>query len=191
METAELAKRLVTCDDAERATLLTRHAALLDVCLARELKAICLDAWGSDPVRATDASLALTKLASIIREPEASALAAWTAGIAALVNGRMKRAVEHLDDAEAQFTRLNQPHTAAETQVSKLYALAMLGRYDEALQCGLHAREVLIAHDDALAAGRIEHNLGNIYQRRDRYDKAEEFCVPRANALSRFTTKES
>ncbi|MDQ3664989.1 MAG: CHAT domain-containing protein [Acidobacteriota bacterium] len=175
MNTADLAKRLVTCDDAERATLLARHAALLDVCLARELKAICFDAWESDPVRATAASVALTKLASIIREPESSALAAWTAGIAALVNGQMKRALEYLDDAEAQFTRLNQPHRAAETQVSKLYALAMLGRYDEALQCGLHAREVLVAHDDTLAAGRIEHNLGNIFQRRDRYDKAEEF----------------
>ncbi|MBA3255926.1 MAG: CHAT domain-containing protein [Pyrinomonadaceae bacterium] len=175
MEIAELAKRLVTCDDAERAALLARHAASLNVCLARELKAICLGAWDSDPECATGAANVLTKLASIIREPEVSALAAWAEGIASLVNGQMKQALTHLDDAEAQFTRLNQPHTAAATQVSKLYALAMLGRYDEALQCGLHAREVLIAHGDALAAGRIEHNLGNIYQRRDRYTKAEEF----------------
>ncbi|MDQ3755970.1 MAG: CHAT domain-containing protein, partial [Acidobacteriota bacterium] len=80
-----------------------------------------------------------------------------------------------LNEAEARFKDLGQLHTAAATQVVKLYALAMLGRYDEALECGLRAREVLVAHGDTLAAGKIEQNLGNIYRRRDRYDEAERF----------------
>jgi CHAT domain-containing protein len=59
--------------------------------------------------------------------------------------------------------------------VSKLIALAMLGRYDEAIACGLAARDVFLAHADLLAAGKIDQNLGNIYHRRERYREAEQF----------------
>jgi tetratricopeptide (TPR) repeat protein len=174
-----LAERLAACEDGPART------ALLDAhlrparggvsALARELKDICLDAWTSDPARATRAALALEELAERAPDPSAAAHAAWASGVAALVAGRMRDALDALDDAARRFGALGRPDTAAATQVSKLYALAVLGRYDEALACGLQARETLLAHGDQLAAGRIEHNLGNLYQRRDRYDQAEEF----------------
>jgi tetratricopeptide (TPR) repeat protein len=62
----------------------------------------------------------------------------------------------------------------ADIQVNRLHALAMLGRYDEALECGLQARDVFVTHGDIRAAGRIEQNLGNIYFRRDAYREAEQ-----------------
>src|SRR5438093_237090 len=52
---------------------------------------------------------------------------------------------------------------------------ALLGRHDEAIECGLRARDVFLAHGDVLAAGKIEQNLGNIYFRRDDYHEAERF----------------
>ncbi len=175
MERAELAARLVAADDAARVALLQEHTALADASLAYLLKNICLEAWASDPARATGAAAALEVFARLTDDGEVAACAAWSAGIADLVAGQMERAVMHLDDAEASFVALDLQHTAATTQVSKLIALAHIGRYDEAIECGVRALKVLEAHDDMLAAGKIEHNIGNIYWRRDRYDEAEHF----------------
>lgn len=173
MERKELAARLVTADAAQRAALLRENSASADVALAYALKDICYEAWTTEPTRATNAAAALRTLDERTDEREITALAVWVAGIAALTNGRMEQAVTHLDEAHARFNDLNKLHTAAATQVSKLYALALLGRYDEAIACGMRAREIFVAHQDTLATGKIEHNIGNIYWRRDRYYEAE------------------
>jgi CHAT domain-containing protein len=175
VDRAELAARLAAADDAERAMLLKRYGALADIDLARALKSLYDDTESSDPARAADAVGALMALADTADDPEVRGLAAWTNGMARLDRGQMEEAIAYLNDAEAQFLALRRPHTAAATQVSKLIALAMLGRYDEAIGCGLQARDVFLAHRDTLAAGKIEQNLGNIYYRRERYREAEQF----------------
>jgi CHAT domain-containing protein len=175
MERAELAALLVEADDAKRAALLAENSALADVALGYALKEICLDGWSSNPARSTVAAVALRSLSAITNEAEITALAAWGDGLASLVEGQMERAIAHLDDAGARFLSLGKPERAAETDVSKLIALAMLGRYDEAIECGLRARDVLLTHGDIAAAGKIENNIGNIYLRRDRYQEAEKF----------------
>jgi CHAT domain-containing protein len=100
------------------------------------------------------------------------------------LEGQVERAIQRIDEAAAGFEALGQLHTAASTQVSKIFALARLGRYDEAIACGLRAREVFLASDDALAAGKIELNLGNIYHRRDQYAEAAQLYL---SARERFT----
>lgn len=175
MERAELAARLVEASNAEREALLRDNSALADVGLAYVLKDIYLDAWNSQPSYVRGGAAALDLLASATGEPEVAALAAWGAGMADLVDGRMESAVTRLEAAETRFNVLGKPHMAAASQVIKLYALAMLGRYEEAIECGLQAREILVAHGDILAAGKIENNIGNIYFRRDRYHEAERF----------------
>jgi len=175
VDRAELAACLAAADDAVRAMLLSRHTALADVDLARALKALYDDTESSDPARAAGAAAALMALAGGTADPEVRALAAWTTGMATLDNGQMEAAIAYLNDAEARFLALGRLHAAAATQVSKLIALAMLGRYDEAIACGLRARDVFLAHDDMLAAGKIEQNLGNIAHRRERYHEAEQF----------------
>jgi CHAT domain-containing protein len=121
------------------------------------------------------AAAALRALEELTGEPEVAALAAWGQGLAALVEGQMERAIAHLDDAAARFRALGKPQTGAATEVSKLIALAMLGRYDEAIEGGMKAREILVAHGDLLAAGVIEQNIGNIHLRRESYHEAEQF----------------
>lgn len=175
LDREQLAERLAIAAPDEREALLHQHAALLDVGLAYGLKEVCYAAWSSEPALAVGAAAALAALAARTDHNEIHALAAWTAGIAALTEGLMERAIAHLDDAAARFTALEQPHTAAATRVSKLIPLALLGRYDEAIATGLAARAVFLAHGDELAAGKIEQNLGNIYDRRDRYAEAEQF----------------
>jgi len=171
----ELATRLAS-DAGERAALLACHAALADVALAQALKALYFDTHSSDPARAAGAAASLQALTQITDEPEVRALASWACGMAALqLEGRVEQSIPLIEAAAAEFDALGQTHTAAETQVSKVYALALVGRYDQAIACGLHARDVFLAHGDVLAAGKIEQNLGNIYHRRDQYDEAAQF----------------
>jgi CHAT domain-containing protein len=175
MDRIELAGRLAAADDIERADLLARHAGWADIELARALKAIFDDNESGELARAFDAAAALKSLAGVTHEPEVRGLAAWTAGMAAQLDGQLEESIAQLDSARSLFTLLGQAHTAAATQVSKLITLAMQGSYDEAIACALEAREVFLAEGDLLRAGKIEQNLGNIYHRRDQYAEAERF----------------
>jgi CHAT domain-containing protein len=175
MDRAELATRIAMADDPQRADLLARHRELADVELAWSLKRLYDDTESIDPARAASAAAALSMLANRTDNVDVHALAAWTTGMASLDAGHMDDAIARLEQAKALFLALGQPNTAAATQVSKLIALAMLGRYDEAVACGLEAREIFLDQDDRLAAGKIEQNLGNIDCRRDRYREAEQF----------------
>ncbi|HEY6046032.1 MAG TPA: CHAT domain-containing tetratricopeptide repeat protein [Pyrinomonadaceae bacterium] len=179
MERLELAARLVAADDAERNALLEQHASIADLSLAHTLKDICLEDWSAAPLRAEGAAKALRALALVPHNrivQEIEALALWIEGFAAVVaEGELERALSRLEDSEELFLTLGKAHAAASTCVIKLYALALLGRYDEAIACGLRGRDVLLQHGDIAAAAKIEHNIGNIYLRRDRYDEAEKF----------------
>jgi CHAT domain-containing protein len=183
MDRAELAARLVGADDHHGDILLRDCRAAVDTELACILKDICLDGWSSDPMRSLAAAATLRKIAQLDPNPEIKALCHWTQGLEALIKGDMPGAITSLDEARKGFLNLNQPQTAAATEVSKVIALAMLGLYEEAVGCALRAREVFLAHNDLLAAGKIEHNIGNLYFRRDQYREAEEFHT---SARARF-----
>src|ERR1043166_499537 len=176
MNRAELAALLASADtESSRLALLREHSALADSALAHALKEICLDAWSREPARAVGAADSLRALSAVNPCEEIAALRSWAEGVAALVGGQMEQAVARLDEAESRFRALCLPHTAAETQVSKLVALAMLGRYDEAVESGLRARDIFLEHGDQAAAGRVEHNIGNLCGRRDCYGEAEHY----------------
>lgn len=163
--------------------MLWENSTLLDTELAYCLKDICLDGWSTHPGQAIGAAACLRLLAGIRPTAEIKALSAWAAGLQALIDGQMQKAIAELEDSEQRFLSLGKIHTAAATQVSKLIALSMLGRYEEAIECGLRAREVFLAYNDIRAAGKIEHNIGNLYFRRDRYHDAEVF---QTSARERF-----
>lgn len=162
---------------------LTNFSAALDAPLATAeavrigyaLKDLCLDGWSSEPAQSLAATRLLHQLSNAYDHPEIAALTLWADGLAALINGQMDETINLLDAAANRFFTLNQPHTAATTQISKLIALAMLGRYGEAIECALSARDICLQHNDLLSAGKIENNLGNIYYRRDLYHEAEHF----------------
>jgi tetratricopeptide (TPR) repeat protein len=169
MQHAELASLLVNSNEFDRETLLWD---------------ICLEGWSTSPTQALGAAAALQTLAEIRPTAEIAALSAWAGGLKALIAGEMQLAISRLEESERRFLTLGKIHTAAATQVSKLIALSMLGRYDEAVECGLRARDVFLSYNDLHAAGKIEHNIGNLYFRRDRYHDAEAFQTA---ARERFT----
>jgi CHAT domain-containing protein/tetratricopeptide (TPR) repeat protein len=153
------------------------------------LKDRCYSFWSSDPQGAVRAAEALRCLHRALvgtaaakgasdegrgraALAEIGALAAWTDGIAQLIHGRMEAAVADFDAAAAAFGELGKTHPAAQTGVPKIMALAMLGRYDDAVRCAEAAQRALLAHGDEPAAGKVLLNLGNLHLRSERYAAA-------------------
>jgi len=175
MDRTELARRLVDAGRTEQAVLLQQHNHQLDVELAYTIQAICQNAWTSEPARTTNAADCLDALTGYVADDEVHALADWSAGIAALSTGNMNAAIERLNRSAERFDALGKEHTAAKTQVSKLIALALTGRYEEAIATGLRVRDIFVTYGDDGAAGKIEQNLGNLFFRRDQYTEAAGF----------------
>lgn len=172
---AKLAENLISAkSEAERKRLLAGNNKRADVELACALKEICYAAWTTEPVKAQKASQALKTLARINPNEEISALSFWVSGIAELTGGRLEAAVKNLDRAAEIFFQIGKEHDAAQTQVSKLIPLAMLGRYDAAFETGEKALKIFKKYGDELATGKVEMNLGNIGTRHDLHLKAKK-----------------
>lgn len=160
------------------------------IALAWALKDACYEAWSSSPPQTVIAAQALASLATASREPQVQALAAWTGAIAALVHGDMERAARSLDAANLGFGALRMRLAAAQTQVARVMALAMLGRHDEALRCAQDAYAVLTDEGDLRTAGKLGINLGSMHLRRDEYDKAVGHYQTAAVLLARAGDRE-
>jgi CHAT domain-containing protein/tetratricopeptide (TPR) repeat protein len=171
---AAVAQQLAQLSAPEAGAFLQQHSLSSLRALAWELKT-CFDAAeSSDPDQAIVVARTLQRLAEYADDKVCTAVAAWTRGMADQLEGDLGGSLVHLQHAETGFVELDDPSHAAATLISKLFSLAMLGRYDEALRAGLRARSIFLAHGDLLAAGKIEQNLGNLYFRRDEYRKAEQ-----------------
>jgi len=141
--------------------------------VAWALKERCYQAWHGEPGAAVRAAEALARLRdSQPGQVELAALADWTAGIASLTRGEMAQAVPLFDAAGAGLRAAGRPDPAAQSQVPRIMALAMLGRHDEAVACGLDTQRELRALGNVAAAARVSQNLGNLYLSRDDYPQA-------------------
>jgi CHAT domain-containing protein len=172
--TPNLAQQLASLEALAVPAFLRRYGEELDSTAAWELKTLFDDYESSDPERAIAVAGTLGLLGEQASDPLIGAVAAWVGGMAAQLEGDLPASLAHLERAETVFTAQGEPVHAAATLISKLFSLAMLGRYDEALRTGLRARAAFLRAGDWLAAGKVEQNLGNIYFRRDEYRKAEQ-----------------
>ena len=175
---AEQAGRLADSADGPQPADLTVEGARA---LGWALKDLCYSSWSSEPQRALRAAQALRRLHETARPAlqaaalfEVEALAAWTDGIARIIQGDMAAAVDRLDAAAAAFIDLGLPRHAAQTQVPKIMALAMLGRHDDAAECARAAQRELLAHGDLVAARKVALNLGNLHLRSERFAAAAD-----------------
>ena len=176
MQQQELITRLLETNDKEiHRSLLQKHSNLVDLELAEKIKNTYYDSWTKEPQKTHNAASALEVVSELIADDEVKALTNWVRGIADLTKGETEKAINHLDKAAQIFTSLGKPYKAAQTQVSKLYALALLGKYDEAVNCGENALEIFEKNGDELAAGKIKHNIGNLFYRREIYQKAKTY----------------
>lgn len=169
----DLAEKLIEATNSERGSLLRDISETDFLKLAFAVKEVSYEFWTTEPTKTENGALVLETLRKHSSNLQISALAKWIKGISALTKGKPATAIKSLDEAAAFFLRADKEHEAAQTQVSKLYALALLGRYDEAVEVGEKAIRIFVKYGDELSAGKIQRNLGNIFWRRDFYKEAE------------------
>jgi CHAT domain-containing protein len=172
---------------AQAVDTLPRLDAVATAGLAWALKHAAYEAWRSDLPRVQRAAALLRALAAQGAEAsgsaasaggsasaagEVGALADWVDGMAALAAGQMADGAAALARSATAWHALQRPLEAAQTQVSRVMALSMLGRYDEAAACADEALHTFTAAGDRVAAGKISLNLGSLQMRRDDYPAA-------------------
>jgi CHAT domain-containing protein len=185
MPYSEIAEQLISADsNSQRKDILAKFPDFDPLKLAFELKETYYKSWTTEPAKVQNAEFALQNLVELNPLDEIKALSLWVSGIAEITRGNLESAVNKLDKSADSFLIINKSHEAAKTQIGKLYALALLGRYDEAVACGLQARQVFLDYDDIYSVGKIEHNIGNLYWRRDFYAESEPYLI---SAHQRFT----
>ena len=184
MRRQELINKLLdTKQKRHHLRLFKQYSELVDLQLASDLKDTCYDSWTKAPQKTRNAAKALEALYNILPYDEVKALASWARGIASLTEGKIEGAIADLDISSELFRSLKQLSKSAQPQVSKLYALSLLGRYGEAVETGKAALKIFEKHKDILASAKIEMNLGNIALRREFYTEAEKFFL---SARKRF-----
>lgn len=183
MTAAEFAQLLVESHAHERVPLMSLHKDLSPIKIAEELQQRCYEVWTEDPQKVSLIADALHFLEGYANNAEVKGYALWVEGICQIVEGDLMSAIEYIDRSESVFSEIDKEHLAAKTQAAKIYSLAMLGRYDEAVRTGEKALKVFLEHKDLYSAGKIEHNIGNLYWRRDMYREAEPYL---ASARERF-----
>lgn len=176
MRTTDLAEKMVSAkNSSERKRLLKRHKTLANLRLARRLKEICYSAWTSEPTKAQRSALALRDLVSVNPKGEIGAYASWVAGISSVTKGSLEQAIENFDSAADSFRKVGNEHDATQTQVAKLMALALLGRYEDAVVTAKSALKIFRRLGDELAAGKIEMNLANMFSRREMHAESKKY----------------
>ncbi|MGE3465930.1 MAG: tetratricopeptide repeat protein, partial [Pyrinomonadaceae bacterium] len=176
MRRSTLSRQLIAATtNAERRRLLSQNKGLADHLLANEIRLICHASWTNDPVTAQRASSAMQILASLNDDEDVRAVAFWVKGISLITEAKFEPAVQALEDASKMLGHLGRCHDSAQTQMAKLLALAMLGRYDAAVEAGERALKIFLQNDDQVAAGKIEVNLSNVVARNGRHRAAKEY----------------
>lgn len=183
MECRKAAQQIIKSNNPDDSEFLKIRKECGELNLARALREICYEFWTTDPGRVAGVVAALERVAENCQEDEVFAHLEWTRGIGHLVGGRLEQCLVSLEAADRKFLAIGQIQSAAATRVSRLYALALLGRYEEAVECGMLAREVFLSENDIHSLAKIEHNLGNLFVRRDQYAEAEQYFLP---AFKRF-----
>ncbi len=168
------ARRLTEPDAAPWPAELAGSSSADRIALAWAVKDLCIQAWSQEPQRTHRCAALLQALVSRGGGSEVAAAAAWCEGLAQLTRGQMESAMDWLDQAQQQLATLGQAQRAAQSQITKVMALAMLGRHDEALASGERTRHQLVAAGDEVGAGKVELNLGSMLLLRDRYPEAAD-----------------
>ena len=143
--------------------------------LAHLVKDTYYASWTTEPQKVRNAAQSLRLLEKFYPHQEITALADWTSAIAFLTNGNSEAAIQNLDQAIKVFQALDQEYLVAQVHVSKLYALALVGEYERAVEIGKSALEIFQKHQDIIAVGKIQRNIGNLFYRHENYSDAEIF----------------
>lgn len=181
------AEELLGLSGTERSELLKRLSETELVRLAFELRLLCYGVWTTDPIGFAKMEGVLAEMAAVSTHFAIRAVHHWVSGLKWIVQGDFTAAIRDLGNSRKQFALNGAEMEASEVAVAMVYPLALSGEEEKALVIGSAALRVFLDHDARFSAAKIEHNLGNILHRRDRYSEAEAYF---RSALTRFDRAE-
>ncbi len=151
--------------DALHAWLANASPEQIDA-LAEALKDRVIEQQRADIDEALQTAAFLMQLAEAAGDDRLRALAHRTEAQARMIGlGEFKDALAIYDRALVLYRRVDDEVGEAQTQGTRIWALASLGRYDEAISAGQWAVAVLQANDLWLQAASVSNNLAGIYSR--------------------------
>lgn len=168
MNSQELTNRLLALSSpGVQQELLESHPMLLSDDLVAAVKHEADQLLGIDPMRSLHAGELLGQIAARSSIPAHEALALLAQANACNIGlARYEHSIALYDRAADIYRSQNQEVEAATAQIGKLYALANLGRYDEAIAAGEWAGHVLREHGQWLRLAKLTSNLAITYGRR-------------------------
>jgi CHAT domain-containing protein len=181
-----LADRLLAlADAAARQRFLSEHAPLLDEGVAEALKAQADRLLRSDIDASLQTASLMHNLAGVTGNPLHQALALLAEANARSIGlGQYQAAVQLYDQAAEIYRVQGQVVRQARSQIGKLFSLASLGRYPDALAAGEWASQVLEADGQWRLLADVTLNMGVIHGRlgQDRealalFDRACDICL--------------
>ncbi|MEM7034312.1 MAG: CHAT domain-containing tetratricopeptide repeat protein [Chloroflexota bacterium] len=153
-------------DEAEGQVWIDRNVTLLDNQFATKLKEKANQSINYDIEICFLIVKWLSYLATLTHNQSFEALSLFVKGNAyTLALGEYKEAVIFYDEAAAIYDRLENTVEKARIQVTRVWALANLGRYEEAFKVGQWAGEVLEASAEWLSLAILNMNLAICHAR--------------------------
>lgn len=177
------AEELLSFSREARIEQLRRLSETELVRLAFELRGACYRVWTTDPIAFAEIENVFEEIAGLSTHFVVRAVYRWVSGLKSLVLGDLGSAIRSFTEARDILLANKEDLEAAEVAVAMVYPLALAGEEDAAIEIGQSALKVFLDNDKLLSAAKIEHNLGNIFHRRDRYSEAEAYF---RSALTRF-----
>jgi CHAT domain-containing protein/tetratricopeptide (TPR) repeat protein len=146
---------------------LEKHVHLLDDQAAYALKEQADQFLRADLHRALQAAELLLHLAELTANPLHRALGLLATAHARSFGGlgEYEQAIALLDEAAGIYRAHDHPVDEARAQIGKIWSLAQLGRYGEALETGEWASRVLEENAEWLLLAKLTVNLGVIHRR--------------------------
>lgn len=166
MTNASLIDALLRLEDpAGQRCLLEAHRTALDDRLLAEMKALANHLMWADVQACLRMVQAMHQSATVSQVPSHRALALLAEANIEHKLGQYQAAIAHYDEAAALYKQQGHVVDQAVAYIGKLSSLRNLGRYDEALEVGRWAAQVLEQHGKWLRLGHLLDNMGTIYGR--------------------------
>jgi CHAT domain-containing protein/tetratricopeptide (TPR) repeat protein len=167
MTPQDLVQQLLELPDVEaQKRFLEEHATLLDDEIASALKKEADHFLRADSQCALQTADLLLYLAECTGEPAHRALGLLAKANARHIGlGEYQKAIELYDEAARIYQCQNRLVDQARSQVGKIGALGLLGRYTEALETGHWASRILEDYAEWQILAVLTMNLGNVHSR--------------------------
>jgi tetratricopeptide (TPR) repeat protein len=155
-----------------RVKFIRNHPEWLRIEVVSDLAASVPRLVKSDRRRALNVAELAVAIASCVGDAQGVAQSLRAKGNALHGQGRNKAAVENHQKALEIFRSVENPDQIARTLSTSIQPLILQGHHDQAFAHAREAQEIFSRSGDQWRLARLELNLGNIFDRRDRFQEA-------------------